>query len=271
MAELCSPTKKDSNLEPFCLSLFLYFSLSLSPSLSLTPSPTKSCRPSLMLFVLPLSELWGVPRAQDAFLLPAASRQLSVFPSIPVHPTSTVQTGSGLHHLGLQTHHEECGRHRWAERTNKHTSLCESKRLWFYKLWCSEIQFLIAKHLWPVFVFLLSMFLTVIALSHIHKWKLWLCLCVSRASGPVHDAAEHRTGRGSSSELLSDLLLRHPAAHFLRCHGYVSYCRSVARQRESDMFFSVTNGAVILNKTASHQSHSESHKHCWSGHFPPEM
>lgn len=61
-----------------------------------------------------LLELWGVSRAQDPLLLLTPSCKLSLLPCVPRHPPGPVQTGAGLHHLGLQTHHEECGWHWWA-------------------------------------------------------------------------------------------------------------------------------------------------------------
>ena len=83
--------------------------IKMAPSLSLPPG------------------LWGVPGTQDSFLLPAAGGQLPLFPSIPGHPSGPVQTGAGLHHLGLQTHHEERGRHRWG--LNTHTHKCFPLRM----------------------------------------------------------------------------------------------------------------------------------------------
>lgn len=65
--------------------------------------------------VFSLLELWRVSGAQDPLFLPAPSCKLPLFPCIPRHPSRSVQTGVGLHHLGLQTHDEECGRHRSAD------------------------------------------------------------------------------------------------------------------------------------------------------------
>lgn len=67
------------------------------------------------LCVLSLLELWRVSGAQDPLFLPAPSCKLPLFPCVPRHPSRSVQTGVGLHHLGLQTHDEERGRHRSAD------------------------------------------------------------------------------------------------------------------------------------------------------------
>lgn len=74
-----------------------------------------STKSFLCVCVFALLELWGVSGAQDPLFLPAPSCKLPLFPCIPRHPSRSVQTGVGLHHLGLQTHDEECGRHRSAD------------------------------------------------------------------------------------------------------------------------------------------------------------
>lgn len=62
-----------------------------------------------------LLELWRVSGAQDPLFLLTPSCKLPLFPCIPRHPSRSVQTGVGLHHMGLQTHYEECGWHRSAD------------------------------------------------------------------------------------------------------------------------------------------------------------
>ncbi len=36
----------------------------------------------------------------------------ALFPRLPLYPAPAVQAGAGLHHLGLQAHHAQRGRHR---------------------------------------------------------------------------------------------------------------------------------------------------------------
>lgn len=71
------------------------------------------CVANRFLCLLFLLELWRVSGTQDPLLLLTPSCKLPLFSCIPGHPSCPVQTGVGLHHMGLQTHHEECGWH-WA-------------------------------------------------------------------------------------------------------------------------------------------------------------
>ena len=80
-----------------------------------------------------------------------------LFSSIIEYSIGTVQACSGLHHLGIQAHDEECGRHG-------------------------------TRH-------------------------------------PVRAATEHRPGGERSTELLPDVLHRHPAAPVLGRHRQLAHCR----------------------------------------------